>query len=259
MSPPIRDGSGNSIGSIRLGDGSEIAEVRTGAGDVLFSGSAIPDSAVHQWKIDEGTGSNAADSIGNNDFSITGATWTDESNAVGGEILDLDGVDDGLEASYDSLLSGPNDFSVAFTLDMSDTNLDPFGSAMIVTNETGSGSGGDGLFISIGNSGSGNMEWSSTDGNFKHNASFDISGLGGLTRFCGTHDASNGWTIYVDSNSQSLGSDNANQDSTNQGLYIGENGAGNKRLQSRVDNPIVYNTVLSSTVVQNDYGAQPFA
>jgi len=38
MSPPIRDGSGNSIGSIRLGDGSEISEVRTGAGDVLFSG-----------------------------------------------------------------------------------------------------------------------------------------------------------------------------------------------------------------------------
>jgi len=38
MSPPIRDGSGNDIGSIRLGDGSEIAEVRTGAGDVLFSG-----------------------------------------------------------------------------------------------------------------------------------------------------------------------------------------------------------------------------
>jgi len=39
MSPPIRDGSGNDIGSIRLGDGSEISEVRTGAGDVLFSGS----------------------------------------------------------------------------------------------------------------------------------------------------------------------------------------------------------------------------
>jgi len=44
MSPPIRDGSGSSIGSIRLGDGSEIAEVRTGAGDVLFS--AIPDTGL---------------------------------------------------------------------------------------------------------------------------------------------------------------------------------------------------------------------
>jgi len=44
MSPPIRDGSGNDIGAIRLGDGSEISEVRTGAGDVLFS--AIPDTVV---------------------------------------------------------------------------------------------------------------------------------------------------------------------------------------------------------------------
>jgi len=44
MSPPIRDGSGSSIGSIRLGDGTVISEVRTGAGDVLFSG--LPSSQV---------------------------------------------------------------------------------------------------------------------------------------------------------------------------------------------------------------------
>jgi hypothetical protein len=54
MSPPIREGSGSSIGSIRLGDGSEISEVRTGAGDVLFS--AIPDSAVVQYNAKELTG-----------------------------------------------------------------------------------------------------------------------------------------------------------------------------------------------------------
>jgi len=48
MSPPIRDGSGSSIGAVRLGDGTEISEVRTGAGDVVFSGSAIPDSEVWQ-------------------------------------------------------------------------------------------------------------------------------------------------------------------------------------------------------------------
>jgi len=50
MSPPIRAGSGSSIGSIRLGDGSEISEVRTGAGDVLFSGSAIPDGVVDNFE-----------------------------------------------------------------------------------------------------------------------------------------------------------------------------------------------------------------
>jgi len=50
MSPPIRDGSGSSIAAIRLGDGSEISEVRTGAGDVLFSGSAIPDARIADFE-----------------------------------------------------------------------------------------------------------------------------------------------------------------------------------------------------------------
>jgi len=57
MSPPIRDGSGNSIGSIRLGDGSEIAEVRTGAGDVVFSANTLPDSGLqHYYDAAEITG-----------------------------------------------------------------------------------------------------------------------------------------------------------------------------------------------------------
>jgi len=54
MSPPIRDGSGNDIGAIRLGDGSEISEVRTGAGDVLFTATTIPDSGVkHYYDVRE--------------------------------------------------------------------------------------------------------------------------------------------------------------------------------------------------------------
>jgi len=51
MSPPIRDGSGNSIGSIRLGDGTEISEVRTGAGDVLFS--AVSESTLLAYGSDD--------------------------------------------------------------------------------------------------------------------------------------------------------------------------------------------------------------
>jgi len=64
MSPPIRDGSGSSIGSIRLGDGSEISEVRTGAGDVVFDGGAIPDSVVWNSAAADYDGSAWADSLG---------------------------------------------------------------------------------------------------------------------------------------------------------------------------------------------------
>jgi len=92
MSPPIRDGSGNSIGSIRLGDGSEIAEVRTGAGDVVFS--AIPDSGgAHQWTTDAGSGTTLEDTGTSStplDGSINGPDWITGGKGVGDAYLDYD-------------------------------------------------------------------------------------------------------------------------------------------------------------------------
>jgi len=69
MSPPIRDGSGSDIGSIRLGDGSEISEVRTGAGDVLFSGFSIPDSGPSHEYLARSLSAADGDSI---------STWGDD-------------------------------------------------------------------------------------------------------------------------------------------------------------------------------------
>jgi len=93
MSPPIRDGSGNSIGSIRLGDGSEISEVRTGAGDVLFSGG-IPDSVVNRLPMDEGSGSILNESVGNEDASMNFSTWRNDPEYKGGTAPDADGSND---------------------------------------------------------------------------------------------------------------------------------------------------------------------
>jgi len=84
MSPPIRDGSGSSIGSIRLGDGSEISEVRTGAGDVLFS--AIPDSVVSRYDATEesstGSISSITDQLG---FADLSGSCTVESSVIDGK------------------------------------------------------------------------------------------------------------------------------------------------------------------------------
>jgi len=85
MSPPIRDGSGSSIGSIRLGDGSEISEVRTGAGDVLFSASL--NSIVSQYSAKEynGDNTNIIDVVGTNDVSETGSgTYNFIQNGING-------------------------------------------------------------------------------------------------------------------------------------------------------------------------------
>jgi hypothetical protein len=107
MSPPIRDGSGDSIGSIRLGDGSEIAEVRTGAGDVVFSANAIPASGLsHDYDAtQEATGSLSTwtDQAGTADLSsgvapsVVGTAFGSNSKAVR-----FDNTDDLLQAATPS-------------------------------------------------------------------------------------------------------------------------------------------------------------
>jgi len=121
MSPPIRDGSGDSIGSIRLGDGSEIAEVRTGAGDVLFSASPIPDSALTQdlvawYRFEDGDARDYASSSefpsvtwGDStafDGTVDGATFqssggvTDFDTGANSGAFEFDGSNDYLENIY---------------------------------------------------------------------------------------------------------------------------------------------------------------
>jgi len=94
MSPPIREGSGDSIGSIRLGDGSEISEVRTGAGDVLFSASTIPDSITNRWAATEGSGSTLSASKGAVNMSLNFSTWVTGTQFNGDTAPDADGSDD---------------------------------------------------------------------------------------------------------------------------------------------------------------------
>jgi len=123
MSPPIRDGSGSSIGSIRLGDGSEISEVRTGAGDVLFS--AIPDSGLkHNYSplnlADGSTVSSAwPDDEQSADLPVVGdPTYnTDEYNGRGAVALDND---DGFgEVTFASSI--PQPFGIFTVINPTDT------------------------------------------------------------------------------------------------------------------------------------------
>jgi len=117
MSPPIREGSGNSIGSIRLGDGSEISEVRTGAGDVLFS--AGTDNAVLRWKMDESTGpvtdnisSKSPTSSGNLN---NGATLVNDADLVGGRGVDMSGASGYIDGNSGDISFGA-DHSVFLTV-----------------------------------------------------------------------------------------------------------------------------------------------
>jgi len=105
MSPPIRDGSGDSIGSIRLGDGSEIAEVRTGAGDVLFSGT--PATLVNRAPLDEGSGTTFTDVIGSANGTLSnGGTFTTNS-AFRGDVAPTFDQSNGEGASWNPRATAP--------------------------------------------------------------------------------------------------------------------------------------------------------
>jgi hypothetical protein len=118
MSPPIRDGSGSSIGSIKLGDGSEISEVRTGAGDVLFSAISIPDSGNLQSRIDARSLSlsnqNTISSSDLNDLADSNNTVTVasgdpiyETNQVAGEPAITIEANERIDITFSASLSTP--------------------------------------------------------------------------------------------------------------------------------------------------------
>jgi hypothetical protein len=114
MNPPIRDGSGNDIGAIRLGDGSEIAEVRTGAGDVLFSSIDVVEDFERANPISDYQGDTAsfarstdAPIQGNASLSIDGAN----SDSIASDSLsNLPTRGDRLEGAQ--LMDGSNRFQV---------------------------------------------------------------------------------------------------------------------------------------------------
>ena len=110
MAPTSIDGTEITGATI---DGQDVSEI-TVDGETVFT--AIPDSVEHRWSLSEGGGTTAADSVGSNDMSISGATWI-SGDYVDGYALDPDGSDDyGLVSTfYDS--NNVVDHGLAFTID----------------------------------------------------------------------------------------------------------------------------------------------
>jgi hypothetical protein len=157
MSPPIRDGSGNSIGSIRLGDGSEIAEVRTGAGDVLFSG--LPASAIIQYDAsaesfaDGDVVGTITDQINGND--LTGSATYRAGVQNGKAVYRHSGGSDGFDGSVQTLSQPLTIIAViASAAQVQGTNNQD--REMIATNDVGGGQGGEQALYWEGNS---NHNW----------------------------------------------------------------------------------------------------
>lgn len=69
---------------------------------------------VAYWKFDEGSGSTANDSAGNNIGTISGATWASEDQCVSGKCLNFDGTDDYVDMGNASRLEGFDNVTLSF-------------------------------------------------------------------------------------------------------------------------------------------------
>jgi len=82
-------------------DGQDVSEI-TVDGDTVFT--AIPDSVVHHYHFDEGSGTTATDSEGAADATVSGATYTTDSLA-GSHALSFDGSNDYVQLPFGDVLS----------------------------------------------------------------------------------------------------------------------------------------------------------
>jgi hypothetical protein len=100
----------------------------TTAGDIWsFTTGEVDTSLVAWWKFDEGTGTIAYDSAGNNHGNlINGPTWT--TGQIGGA-LSFDGVNDYVQVPYSPTLTVTSTFTFAFWIYV-DANVDPGGSIL---------------------------------------------------------------------------------------------------------------------------------
>lgn len=105
-----QDGSGEqSVGAVVVNEqegsgeqavGAAYVNEQDGSGEQLVwqSGPTVADSAIHHWRMDEGTGDTVADNIGTADGTRNGPTWT-SGTWVGDYALDGDGTDDYVETT----------------------------------------------------------------------------------------------------------------------------------------------------------------
>jgi len=246
MSPPIRDGSSSSIGSIRLGDGSEISEVRTGAGDVLFS--ATPASARLRYSFDDADTSSGTitDSFGSFDGALNGNITTGVTGLASynsGEAYQFDGNGDFVAAnSTPSWVATNSDQSWAVWVNISSGAS----SGQILSHEdlTGSNDSRAGYYYNGSEIEAPVFDGSSTAGQAVSVSTGTTNHLV-LTYDSATHSA----TLYVN-NSKTTGSPSPRFTGST-GFTIAARPGGGNELQCTVDDARLYNKELTSTEVNN--------
>jgi hypothetical protein len=228
----------------------------------LFSGDAIPDSAIHRWKFNEGSGTLASDAIGTEDVTLNAdAIWASDANAVGGTKIDGDGTDDNGQAgtlgTFGSNMA--SDFAVALTLETTESGAQ-------ITQINNNGSSIQFYLILDGNA----PQFRIRDGGAD---AIDVTGSTNVADgskyrivFNKTANSASGLEIYVNASQDSTttNADEAfdNTDDFNVNYpFCAHNAGGSITDHSDIalDDYIIANDSLTSSEIQNDYDRQPWS
>jgi len=213
---------------------------------------AIPDSAVLQYQIDEGSGTTLTDAIGSNDGSLTGGTWTSDTDMRGDYRINLDGTDDYIESSSNpTAMARDTDFSVALTV-VKESSV----SSGSITNWS---DGTNQFNVHFGSSFINTTWYDESTTTVLDEESFSTPSTPFTLRLCVVWDSSNEVLTLYQNATEETGSDNAGIGTRTEGWFIGQGGRDENYGEFGIDNPIVYEASLSSSEVQQDYDAQPWS
>lgn len=249
MTPPINI-DGSTVDAITI-DGTEVTEV-TADGEVVF-GSAIPDSAIHRWQFSAGSGSTATDSIGTNDGTITGAVWVSDAAWQGGATLDFDGTDDHVSLSNIPEVGATNQqFCVTATVE-----LDTTGSQELIWVQSDGNDDRSALMVD-----SSTLAITSWDGSRRliNEGASGVLSTGTKLRVGGYWDyQTDTGKVYLNGSQQSTTDPGLLNTPRSAGHEIGRDFQTGNVVDGRIDDVIIYDSLLSDSDFQDDYNAQPWS
>ena len=250
--PPIRKGDGTPVTP------KGISQIRTGDGRILFDGVAIPDSAFEQvanrLAMSEGSGTALEDSVGDDDATIDGPTWVDDSNFTGGFYLDFDGDNDVADSNAPNRAgSMAVALTITFESDISSSETMYFQGPL---NDPGVRT------LMIGDDGTNVVRWRIHDGS-NQSLTHDL-GTPGTYRLVGVIDADNDQQIlYVNGDevdSQSVTGDlSTTPDSHSLGYRNPTNDDPVQYFSGGLDDHQLVSGAPTAQEVQDDYNQQPWS
>jgi len=92
-----------------------------------LSSEEVGGGPIAYWKFDEGIGTTAYDSANNqNNGTISGATWSDESQCVSGKCLDFNGTSNFIKINQSPTFNYLKEFTISFWIKHDGTNSDNY-------------------------------------------------------------------------------------------------------------------------------------